>query len=80
MIRNKDGLVYVRYHQPVPKYINVGGDKYICDVRYGVSMLLVDESKVQALLDHLGGCCGGKKKVFHLPSQEAVTLWETGTR
>lgn len=79
-IRNKEGKVYVRYYQPIPKYVKVGTREYVCDVQHGVSMLLVDEAEVQPLLDFFGGCCGGKRKVFSLPTQEAVNVYLTGNR
>ena len=80
MIKDENGKVYVRYHSPVPKYIKVGTKEYVTDVRYGVSMILADEEDVPQLLEALGGCCGGRKKIFHLPSPDAIRLWETGSR
>ena len=80
MIKDENGKVYVMYHQPIPKYIKVGEKEYIADVKHGVSMVLADEEDVPALLDAMGGCCGGRKKIFHLPSQEAVNVYLTGNR
>jgi hypothetical protein len=80
MIKNPDGKVYVRYHQPVPKLIKFADKNMVTDVRWGVAMLLVEEEDVPAVLAVEGGCCGGKKKVFSLPSQEAINVWETGHR
>lgn len=76
----KDGKVALRFYQPAPKYVKIGTKEYVCDVRYGVSVLLVDEAEVPSLLAHEGGCCGGQKKVFSLCSQDAFTVWETGNR
>jgi len=73
-----NGLVFVRFHQPVPKYVKIGVKEYVCDVRHGVSLLLVTEGEVPALLAHEGGCCGGQKKVFSLASEGAVKVWLTG--
>ena len=73
-----DGLVACRYHQPVPKYVKIGSREYVCNVQHGVSMLLVTEEEVPALLDFVGGCCGGQKKVFSLASETAVKVWKTG--
>ena len=75
-----DGKVAVRYFQPVPKYVQIGKVEYVCDVRHGVSLLIVNESEVPALLAHIGGCCGGQKLVFSLASQEAYNVWNTGDR
>lgn len=79
-IRSPEGKVYVRYFNPTPQYIKVGNKDYVCDVRHGVSMLAVDESEVQQLLDATGGCCGGRRKIFSLPGQEAVNVYLTGDR
>lgn len=78
MNKDENGKVYIQYYQPIPKYIQIDNREYVCDVRYGVSMLLVDESEVQSLLDYLGGCCGGKRKVFALPSENAISVWKNG--
>jgi hypothetical protein len=73
-----DGLVFLRYYQPIPKYVKIGSREYVCNVQHGVSMLLVTEEEVPALLDFVGGCCGGQKKVFSLASETAVKVWKTG--
>jgi len=75
-----DGKVAIRYHQPVPKYVRIGSKEYVCDVRHAVSILLVEEGEVPALLEYLGGCCGGQKKVFSLCTQGAFNVWLTGDR
>lgn len=75
-----EGKVAVRYHQPIPKAISVNGTQYYCDVRYGVSVALVEEKDVPALLAVTGGCCGGKKFVFSLCGKEAYDVWSTGNR
>lgn len=80
-IRDENGKVYIRYFQPIPKYVVIGNKReFVCSVRNGVSMLLVDESDVPTFLTIEGGCCGGKRKVFSLPSQEAINVWLTGNR
>jgi len=79
-ITNPQGLIYLCYHQPIPKMVSVGGGEYVCEVRRGVSMLLVSEAEAGLLLNYIGGCCGGQKKVFSLASQGAVNLWEYGER
>ena len=76
----KDDLVALRFYQPVPKYVQVSGKDYVCDVRHGVSLLFVSEPEVQPLLDYLGGCCGQSRKVFSLCSQEAYNVYSTGNR
>lgn len=75
-----EGKVAVRYYQPIPKLVQVNGKQMVCSVQRGVSLLLVEESDVQPLLDMWGGCCGGKRKIFSLCSQEAFNIWLTGQR
>ena len=75
-----DGKIALRYYQPIPKYVRVGQNEYVCDVRYGVSLLLVSEEEVAPLLSVIGGCCGGQRKVFSLCGQEAFNVWRTGNR
>ena len=75
-----DGKVALRYYQPIPKYVKIGNKEYVCDVRHSVSLLLVSEEEAHALLATEGGCCGGKRKIFSLCSQEALNVWLTGSR
>lgn len=75
-----DGKVALRYYQPIPKFVMIGKDQFVCDVRHGVSVLLVDESVVPSALALEGGCCGGKRKIFSLCGQEAFNVWLTGNR
>lgn len=75
-----DGRVALRYYQPIPKYVRVGKNEYVCDVRHSVSLLLVSDDEVAPLLAVEGGCCGGRRKVFSLCSQEAFNVWLTGNR
>lgn len=75
-----DDKVAVRYYQPVPKYIQIGGKEYVTTVQHGVSLVLVPEEDVPSLLSHLGGCCGGQRRVFELCSQGAYNVYSTGDR
>lgn len=81
-----EGAVYVgenvavRYYQPTPKYIQIGAKEYVCTVQHGVSLVFVPETEVSSLLGHLGGCCGGQRRVFDLCSQGAYNVYSTGDR
>jgi hypothetical protein len=79
-IYDEGGRVYIRYFQPAPKYVKIGNKEYVSGVQHAVSMFLADESDVPALLAHLGGCCGGQRKIFSLASQGAVNVFLTGDR
>lgn len=75
-----DSNVALRYHQPTPKYVQIGSKEYVCSVKNGVSLLFVAENEVPLLLGYLGGCCGGQKRVFSLCSNEAYIVYSTGDR
>ena len=75
-----DGKIPLMYYQPIPKMVVINGKQMVCDVRHAVSMLLLDEADVPAALAAEGGCCGGKRKIFSMPGQEAVNVWLTGNR
>jgi hypothetical protein len=75
------GQVVLRYYMPAPKSIRIDDVKYyVTQEKYGVSLLFVDEVDVPRVLDAEGGCCGGKRKIFSLCSQDAYTVWKTGDR
>lgn len=76
----REGMVAVRYYQPVPKYIRIGNKEYVCSVQHSVSLLFVPEEEVGSLLSYKGGCCGGQRLVFSLASQDALNVWMTGNR
>ena len=73
-----DGKVVVRYAQPIPKPITVGGKFYLFSCEHGVSLAFVEETEVQPLLDFLGGCCGKRQKVISLASKAVYEHWLTG--
>lgn len=78
-IKSPEGKVYLRYYQPIPKYVQLGKREFATSVQHGISMLLVDEADVPAFLALEGGCCGGKRKIFGYASPNAVSVWLTGT-
>lgn len=65
----QDGLVAVRFHQPIPKLVQIGEEKYFFDARHGVSLAFIPETAVPSALEVMGGCCGGRKKVITLASE-----------
>ena len=62
MIKNEEGKIVLRFHQPIPKYIRIGQDEYVCDVRHGVSLLFVDENQTGRLLAFDGWLLRGEAK------------------
>lgn len=74
-----DGKVVLRYAQPIPKLIKVGDSQHYFECQFGVSLAFVDEDKVQAMLEYLGGCCGGKKKVITLAPESIYRHWLDGS-
>jgi len=78
MVKNTDGKVAMVYYQPMPKLIKVGNKDYWFDCQHGISMAFVDETDVTPLLNFMGGCCGGKKKVIFLASEAQHSHWKDG--
>jgi hypothetical protein len=79
-IYNPEGKVALRYYQPIPKQIQIGSEYYYFDCQHGVSMFFANEADVPALLNVIGGCCGGQKKVISLASESAYNVYKTGDR
>ena len=75
-----EGKVALRYYQPIPKMVQLLDKSYFFDCGHGVSLCFVDEADVSALLEVIGGCCGGKRKVISLASQDAYNVYFTGDR
>jgi hypothetical protein len=73
-----DGKVALRYYQPIPKHVKVGNKDYIFQCGHGISLIFVPEEEVPPLLNFLGGCCGGRKKVISLCSQVLYSHWLDG--
>lgn len=72
-------MVYIQYHQTVPKRVQVGQDTYVAVVRANIAMLQVKEEHVDAVLAIKGGCCGNKKSgVFFIPPEDHIRRWENG--
>lgn len=72
------GKVAIRYYQPVPKFVNVGSKQYVFSCEHGVSLVLVDESEVPAMLEFRGGCCGHKQQVMSLANEATYKHWLDG--
>lgn len=75
-----DGKIALVYFQPMPKLVKVGANSYFFDCQHGISLALVPKEVAQSLLDYLGGCCGGKRKVISLASPAVYKHWQSGDR
>lgn len=73
-----DDKVVIYYSQPAPKLVNVRGTQVYFDCQHGISLAFVSEELVSPLLSYLGGCCGGKKKIFHLATEVQYKHWLDG--
>lgn len=77
-IYDSNGKVILRYFQPIPKLVKVGGQNVYFDAQHGISLAFVDEEIVPQMLSYLGGCCGGKKSVIFLATQTQYQHWLDG--
>lgn len=73
-----EGKVALRFFQPIPKYVQVGGKSYVFDVRNGISLIFVPEEEVPPLLGVLGGCCGQKRPIISLATEVQYSHWLNG--
>jgi hypothetical protein len=73
-----DSKVAIFYYQPIPKYVKVGTKEYVFDCQHGISLVFVTEEEVQPMLDAIGGCCGGKRKIMYLASPVQYSHWLDG--
>lgn len=78
MVKDENGKVVLRYFQPMPKLIKVSGQNVYFDAQHGISLAFVDESLVNPLLSHLGGCCGQKRQIIFLATQTQYQHWLDG--
>lgn len=77
-ILDQNGKVILRYYQPMPKQVKIGDKTISFDSQYGISLAFVDDSDVEPLLSHLGGCCGNKRQVIFLATEIQYEHWKTG--
>lgn len=78
-ITNPDGLVILFYYQPVPKLVRLSQEKSVYfDCRYGVSLAFVSREDADILVEQLGGCCGGKRRIIFPASQVQYDHWLHG--
>ena len=74
------GNVALLYYQTVNPFIQVSGREYKFTTRQNICLAWVTREDGQKLLDRLGGCCGGKKPVFRVASEDDVRRWTYGGR
>jgi hypothetical protein len=67
----------VRYMEQ-PEEIHVNGKRYTFEVRRGVSLCMVDEVDVPAVLGISRMCCGGqRRRKFLTANQAQIDVWHT---
>ncbi|MHA2246910.1 MAG: hypothetical protein ACXADY_18340 [Candidatus Hodarchaeales archaeon] len=77
----RDGMVAVQHYTTNGWTVKVNDTVYTWMPKHNVSLAWVKEEDLSKILS-IGtrGCCGGKRKRFHLASLINVNLWETGNR
>lgn len=78
MIKDENGKVILRYFQPIPKLVKVGGQNVYFDAQHGLSLAFVDEHLVLPLLSHLGGCCGQQRQIIFPATETQYSHWKDG--
>jgi len=77
----QDDMVAVQHYTSNGWNVSVDGTVYIFTPRRNVSMAWVRREHLEKILS-MGtrGCCGGRRKRFHLASLINVNLWTYGER
>lgn len=77
-ITNKDGMVAMKFPQPVQKQVTVPGGFYVFYPRRNVSFAWVKPEHVDYILAIKHSCCGGgtAQPAFRLASQSDANIWE----
>lgn len=76
-ITNDDGLVAMKYPQPINKGIQVPGGFYAFSPRRNISMAWVRPEHVDHILSVRQTCCGGRHTfTFRLATESDARVWE----
>jgi len=81
MIKNSEGLVALKYHQPIQKFVSDVPSKtsgYVFQVKANIAMAWVQEIDVPNILSRTktSGCCGAKKApAFSYANENDVRQW-----
>jgi len=76
-ITNKDGMVAMKFPQPIQKHVDVPGGFYVFFPRRNISFAWIKPEHVDYLLSTQQTCCGGTRhQVFRLASQSDANIWE----
>lgn len=76
-IENESGQVALCYYQTTNPLITLenGTIGYKFQTRANICLAWVNREHAQSLLDMLGGCCGGKRRIIYVASQTDVDRW-----
>jgi hypothetical protein len=76
MIANENGDVAIKYYQTMKQMLNIGGNKYIFEIRANICMCWIAAQDVNKVLAITKTCCGGNQhSVFRYANDTDVRRW-----
>lgn len=78
MIKNEEGLVVLKFFQPMDKLVKVGTNHYWFSSQHGISLGFFNEVDVPKLLQVQGGCCGKKQFIITEATETQYEHWKFG--
>ena len=74
---NANGDIAVRYYQSSRALITKtpSGKEYVAVTQANICLAWIDPDDVENILARKGGCCGKKRQLFSLASEDDVRRW-----
>lgn len=76
--KNDAGEVALCYYQTTNPLVEVNGRGYKFITRANICLAWVKPEDAPKILEMRGGCCGGKRPVFRVASEDDVRRWTNG--
>lgn len=75
---NSSGQIAITHYMSTNPLVEIGHPAtkaYKFVTKMCVCLAWVDAEDVEKILSILGGCCGGKKRIYRLSSAQEVRIW-----
>lgn len=69
------GNVALCYYQTTNPFVEVGGHGYKFQTQANICLAWVRLEDAPQILSRMGGCCGSKKPIFRVASEDDVRRW-----
>lgn len=76
--RNENNEVALCYYQTTNPLVEIGDHGYKFITKANICLAWVSEEDAPKILEKKGGCCGGKRFIFRVASEDDVRRWTNG--